>query len=295
MTWNASPVAGALWLVRVFVLVSPVVSLAQTGNVESDPAVISVLPSNYPLSRVRVAARDYPWSAVGLLTMAGGRYVCTGTLIAERYVLTAAHCVLHFRKFPEEINFLAGYEQDRHVAHAKAKRVHVSGEFERLQPSAGAFAHDWALVELEKPIGQRAGYLGWAQFDVGVLAAWGRGAVEFKVSGYRGDRRFVQSADLRCRVTGFTEDEKLVVHRCPIASGDSGGPLLLPYQDELLVVGVAVGVGGKSDIDLQHGEQPRGYAVPSATFQRQLTAFGMGGDLISGLDRLIGRIGKRPE
>ena len=288
------------FLIFVLFLVFPGVSVGQIGIVESDPSVVRVLPSRYPLNRVKVDARQYPWSAVGRITLydsilrPGGLSSCTGTLVGEQLVLTAAHCVWSRRQYPEEVFFLAGFHQSSYVAHSKAKNIHVHETFESGEPSLSKFSVDWALIELEKPIGKQAGYVGLADFDAKVFEGMDKEQVRFKLSGYRGDRLFVQTVDHDCRIDGFTGDKKLMLHSCPLTLGDSGGPVFLPVQGELLLVGIDVGLIGVGDMSLKRGEQRLGVAVPSSSFLDKLIELGVDIDTMEGSSDFAGRLGWDP-
>lgn len=256
-------------------------AMGQGATLESDPSVVGVLPLHYPLNRVAVDAREFPWSAVGRITLLdsirrpGGRSLCTGTLVEENLVLTAAHCVWSRRDFPEEVGFLAGFHQQGYVAHSKATRIHVNGAFDNGPASKRTLSVDWALIELSEPIGRTAGFAPVADFNASVFGDLKGREPPFKLSGYRGDRPFVQTVDHGCRLEGFSGDGNLIIHRCPLIGGDSGGPLLLPVDDELVLVGIDVGASVRKDGDGRDDSFELGFAIPSSSFLDKLSELGV--------------------
>jgi secreted trypsin-like serine protease len=75
----------------------------------------------------------WPISAVGVVTVAlfSHKMNCTGTLVAAKLVLTAAHCLFNGKLLVNSgnVRFLAGLYKGVPAAHADAKRLVVPKEF----------------------------------------------------------------------------------------------------------------------------------------------------------------------
>jgi protease YdgD len=227
------------------------------------------LPRGYPLSREEVDTGEYPWSAVGRVNLSGHGY-CTGTLVGEGLVVTAAHCLWNRRLQrwwrTSDVHFVPGYQRDTYPAHSRAKAIHVAPNFPTPPRTTGAaFMNDWALIELEVPLGDKAGIVGWLPFDVGMWRKLGGPQLSLLVAGYRADRPHVLAVDHDCHVRAFTAEGRLIEHRCAILFGDSGGPLLAEVDGIYRVVGITTGIK-RTDSGLV------GVAVPSVRFREALEA-----------------------
>ncbi len=141
--------------------------------------------------RMIVEAMEYPWSALGRVNT-GGRGFCTGILIGPRLVLATARCLYNGTEgrwwAPNEVHFVAGYQRDRAIIHSPVTAYEISPGFAAEDGvSLSNVANNWALITLEHPIGQRAGWFALQGLDQAARAALAEGESLALQAGYRRD------------------------------------------------------------------------------------------------------------
>lgn len=187
-----------------------------------------------------------PWAALARVQIPGVSR-CTGFLVGQQTVVTAAHCLYgrrlgHFAP-PASVHVLLGYADGVFTRHTVPTSYRVADGYDPSMP--GGQGADVAVLTLATAIGRPGETLALAEQPTANEAS-------LMLGGYGQDRAERIAADLSCKSVGYVagvDGRLLLRHDCEGTRGTSGGPVLTAASGGWRVAGVQVagnlnGAGG---------------------------------------------------
>lgn len=181
-------------------------------------------------------SRKYPGSAVGKLMGPDG-VECTASLIANEFILTAAHC------FYDKVNgkrklikgdfiFYISYHKERYYDSAYV--THITSGFDNGNPDK--VYNDWAIGKINRPLGENYGYLGFLDnIEEEVSVGTPLDIIGYGSKFWGGN---TQSLVKNCSIKKMELANQSILNDCDTSKGDSGAPVFIQFGGIFYVIAI---------------------------------------------------------
>jgi V8-like Glu-specific endopeptidase len=217
-----------------------------TADLAADEVAAAVNPAGYgypspfvrfPVNRI-AAYTTYPFRTVGKLffTQYGSNYVCSASVIANKGIVTAGHCVHAGNGYSSgwsyNVVFVPAYSNGSAPYGAWSVSTLVTFTDWYYHGAASDLDHDWGIGRVAgtrsgKYIGQTVGYLGYAWNQTANNAWWLLGYPA--ASPFNGAYMYACNSSYAYNSPFYSGGPAPIVVGCDQTGGTSGGPWILSF------------------------------------------------------------------
>ncbi|MGB0959373.1 MAG: trypsin-like serine peptidase [Halocynthiibacter sp.] len=186
-----------------------------------------------PLKELSTGQDSHGWEAVGRLNI-DGRKMCTGALIRNDLIVTAAHCLYDDktgrRVNPQRIDFLAGLRQGRPIVVERVERAVIHPKYRHKENFIPLnVRNDIALLKLRHPIRN-------ASIRPYRVATGAQRGDKVGIVSYARNRALTASVERDCKI--LSQQFSSFVMSCEVDFGASGAPVFRMRNGEPQIVSV---------------------------------------------------------
>jgi protease YdgD len=210
--------------------------------------------------RVPMRNGNYPWGSIGKLETTAGN--CTATLIARDLIVTAAHCITDGGRINTgPATFYAHLVNNQFAAQSPVTQIWTGS----LNPEEASRVHDWALLRLRDPLGERFDTISIKNTTVEDFPA------TISLAGFSHEFQNAETAAIHfnCSVRR-RHTVGIIFHDCDSTAGSSGGPMIGYINGTYYIAGIHVATYSSSEEQVpDYSDALANVAIPSNEFLRK--------------------------